>query len=251
MADKRDAYDVLGISKGASADEIKQAYRKMAKKYHPDLNHEPGADVKFKETGSATQEDKKAVDSERTIAHFFGDEEYGNGVSQTINFGAETAICYMPTTLRKVIVNAESTYSIPWCAFNGANQLETISLLGDIDAIGEGAFANTAITSIEIPASVKTIHKDAFNASLVKNVVFKDGAKVDLFDSVFFGCKLLSFVGNGEIAENTIDLGLFNTIGEKAFDAQNGATESLAKTYTVVNAGEFDIDSIFGKTNVK
>ena len=37
MADKRDYYEVLGISKGASADEIKKAYRKMAKKYHPDV----------------------------------------------------------------------------------------------------------------------------------------------------------------------------------------------------------------------
>ena len=39
MADKRDVYETLGIAKNASADEIKQAYRKMAKKYHPDLNH--------------------------------------------------------------------------------------------------------------------------------------------------------------------------------------------------------------------
>ena len=54
MADKRDYYEVLGISKGASADEIKKAYRKMAKKYHPDVN--PGdkeAEAKFKEANEA------------------------------------------------------------------------------------------------------------------------------------------------------------------------------------------------------
>ena len=54
MADKQDYYETLGISKGASADEIKKAYRQMAKKYHPDMN--PGdktAEQKFKEVNEA------------------------------------------------------------------------------------------------------------------------------------------------------------------------------------------------------
>lgn len=53
MAEKRDYYEVLGLSKGASDDEIKRAYRKLAKKYHPDVNKEPGAEEKFKEISEA------------------------------------------------------------------------------------------------------------------------------------------------------------------------------------------------------
>ena len=54
MAEKRDYYEVLGVEKNASAAEIKSAFRKLAKKYHPDLNKDdPSAAEKFKEAQEA------------------------------------------------------------------------------------------------------------------------------------------------------------------------------------------------------
>lgn len=53
MASKRDYYNILGLSRSASAEEIKDAYRKLAMKYHPDRNKSPEAEGKFKEISEA------------------------------------------------------------------------------------------------------------------------------------------------------------------------------------------------------
>ena len=50
---KRDYYEVLGLAKGTSQDEIKSAFRKLAKQYHPDVNKSPDAAEKFKEAQEA------------------------------------------------------------------------------------------------------------------------------------------------------------------------------------------------------
>ena len=49
----KDYYKIMGLSREASQDEIKRAYRKLARKYHPDVSKEKDAEAKFKELGEA------------------------------------------------------------------------------------------------------------------------------------------------------------------------------------------------------
>ncbi|MBQ1447708.1 MAG: DnaJ domain-containing protein, partial [Erysipelotrichaceae bacterium] len=53
MATNRDYYEILGIDRNATEDQIKKAYRTLAKKYHPDVNKAPDAEEKFKEVNEA------------------------------------------------------------------------------------------------------------------------------------------------------------------------------------------------------
>lgn len=76
---KRDFYEVLGVSKSASKDEIKSAYRKLAKKYHPDINKEPGAEEKFKEVQEAY--DILYDDQKRQTYDQFGMAAFEQGAS--------------------------------------------------------------------------------------------------------------------------------------------------------------------------
>src|SRR5690606_12853721 len=49
----KDYYEVLGVPRAATADDIRKAYRKLARKYHPDVNKRPDAEARFKEIGEA------------------------------------------------------------------------------------------------------------------------------------------------------------------------------------------------------
>ena len=90
MAEKRDYYEVLGIQKGASEDEIKKAYKKLARKYHPDMN--PGdkeAEEKFKEVNEANE--VLSDQEKKTRYDQFGfagvDPNYGAGAGGAGGFG--------------------------------------------------------------------------------------------------------------------------------------------------------------------
>lgn len=83
MAEKRDLYEVLGLSKSATDQDIKKAYRSLAKKFHPDVNKEKGSDLKFKEVQEAYD---TLMDPQKRAAY----DQYGHaGMEGTQGFGGQ------------------------------------------------------------------------------------------------------------------------------------------------------------------
>ena len=94
MAAKRDYYEVLGVSKSADADAIKKAYRKLAKKYHPDANpdNKEEAEEKFKEVQEAYEvlsDDNKRAAYDRYGHAAFEQGAGGAGAGGFGGFGFE------------------------------------------------------------------------------------------------------------------------------------------------------------------
>ncbi|CUU39773.1 MULTISPECIES: DnaJ family protein [Helicobacter] len=85
-------YDTLEINENASSEEIKKAYRKLARKYHPDINKEPGAEEKFKEVNAAyevlSDENKKAQYDRFGDAMFGGQNfhDFSRAQGANVNF---------------------------------------------------------------------------------------------------------------------------------------------------------------------
>lgn len=90
MSDKRDYYEILGVPKDASKEEIKNAYRRLALQYHPDRNKSPGAEDKFKEISEAyavLSDDEKRVQYDQFGHAGIGARYTSEDIFRGVDFG--------------------------------------------------------------------------------------------------------------------------------------------------------------------
>ncbi len=209
------------------------------------------ADAYYAESSSST-DNGKAINEERTMAHFFGNEAYDAGREVTIDYGANVSTCYVPVTFNEMIITAtkggkviddKEVYSIPMHAFDGATNLQKITLQGDkLYGIGEFAFNGCVnLKNVTIPSTVKTVYASAFaGCSKLESVTLNTVTDLVVKDSAFEGCSKIKNFNSTTL--NQVDLTGVKSIGEKAF---NFGSESV--NYLVVNAGTLDLQSAFFK----
>lgn len=210
--EKRDYYEILGVSKGASETEIKSAFRKLAKQYHPDINKEADAADKFKEAQEAyavlSDADKRSQYDRYGHAAFeqsqggggydfsgfdfsdiFGDL-FGGGFS-SFGFGGNSSRTSQGNdSLIRLKLNFDE-------AIHGCTKTVTTSVLGSCsDCHGKGGHGETTCTECHGSGQVSSEQRTIFGSFMTRTTCPKCKGKGKSYETTCSSCK-----GTGRIKE--------------------------------------------------
>ncbi len=213
MADKRDYYDVLGVARGASDDEVKKAYRGVAKKYHPDKN--PGnkeAEERFKEAQEAYEvlSDSSKRQMYDQYGHAGVDPSYGGGAGGYGGFGGMDDLGDIfsnifgggfggfgggqraPRPSRGSDAHASATISFEEAAFGVTKEVEVVRIEGCETCSGSGAKPGTSAdkcTKCGGTGQVRVQQRTAFGVMSTSRVCDECGGTGKVIKSPCDTCK--------------------------------------------------------------
>lgn len=153
MPSNRDYYEILGVPRNASGEEIKKAFRKLAFQYHPDHNNESGAEEKFKELNEAYEvlsDARKRASYDRygnvATADWFGTEDIVGGLGDIFDafFGGTTSRVQHRSPQRGANLRANITLSFEEAVFGTDVQFEISRIENCSECHGLGSQAGTS-----------------------------------------------------------------------------------------------------------
>lgn len=159
---KQDYYDILGVAKSASSDEIKKAYRKMAMQFHPDRNKSPDAEEKFKEINTAHEtlsnpEKKAAYDSkDRSYEYWAGSDDTNPFTHTSSNRGRSASWSFDPNDIHGMHAAFEDIFKSTNTTSRPQYRAAITISIGLRDAYTGTAVQYALNTRVVIPAGVRT-----------------------------------------------------------------------------------------------
>ncbi|GAB4850527.1 hypothetical protein Ancab_029837 [Ancistrocladus abbreviatus] len=173
-ASKADYYSTLNVRKSATLDEIKSSYRKLARKYHPDINKGPGAEEKFKEISAAYE-----VNPFQVFDAIFGESNgFFGGIGEGVNFNMRTKtskdldIRYdLSLSFEEAVFGGQRDIEVSFldtcdgCGGTGARSSSCIKLCADCE--GRGGFVRSQRTPFGVMSQVSTCSKCGGDGKIV------------------------------------------------------------------------------------
>ena len=284
MASTSSLYETLGVDKSASAEEIKKAYRRLARKYHPDINKEAGAEDKFKEINAAYEilsDEKKRAQYDRHGDAMFGGQNFHDFAQGSADMGDLNDII---NSIFGGFGGAKSAGSRGgfsfstfgggegFSGFGGAQSLDTHSSIEiPFETAIQGGEMSVRVggetVKFKVPAGINAGEKlrirgkgqksGAQSGDLILEIKITPSAEYtrqgdDLFKKIDVPLKTALFGGKVEIStpgkSATIKIAKNTKNGQKyrlkGYGVQNRKSKILGDLYAVVNVILPDVDSL-------